>query len=146
VVAAQPRVRLFAPSPLDTQAFTSLLPPAAQRAVTLTQPGFLASALTPAGRKFVADFKTAYGRVPDMPAIFGYEAMAVVLDSLRRAGNAAGSRSEVVRQFFKTTGRKSDLGTYSIQATGDIAFTSGAPYVVSRVTRGRPVPVQQRQG
>lgn len=145
VAAAAPRVRLYAPTPLDSKPFTSMLAPAAQRVLTLTQPGFLATALTPAGRKFLADFKAVYGRLPDLSAIFGYEAMAVVLDALRRAGTAASSRSDVVKSFLRTSGRSSVLGTYSIDSsTGDIQGV--APYVVSRIVRGQPVPYEQRQG
>jgi branched-chain amino acid transport system substrate-binding protein len=143
-VAAQPRVRIFAPTPLDDPSFTAALSAGAQRALTLTQPGFLPTQLTAAGRKFDADFRAAFGRAPALGAIFGYEAMAVVLDSLRRAGTSAGSRSEVVRQFFRTSGRSSVIGTYSIDAAGDIQGVG--PYVVSRVAHGAPVPFEQRQG
>jgi branched-chain amino acid transport system substrate-binding protein len=51
-------------------------------------------------------------------AAYGYEAMAVVLDSIDRAGDPL-DRGSVVDAFFATTDRKSVLGTYSIDDVGD---------------------------
>ncbi|HKR59637.1 MAG TPA: ABC transporter substrate-binding protein [Pyrinomonadaceae bacterium] len=45
---------------------------------------------SPAIRKFVTDYKTRYGIVPDAVAALGYEAMQVLGDSLKRAGTTAG--------------------------------------------------------
>jgi branched-chain amino acid transport system substrate-binding protein len=143
--AIGPRIRLFGPSPLDAGAFAASLSVAAQRVTTVSAPGFRDSDLNQAGRNFVAKFKAAYNRRPGPSAIFGYEAMASVLDALRRAGTAAGSRTDVVKAFFDTKDRSSVLGTYSIDpATGDVQGI--APYVISRIRAGALVPYDFIQG
>jgi hypothetical protein len=44
--------------------------------------------------------------------------------------------------------RRSAIGTYSITKTGDISFVGGAPFVISRIERGKLVPFRalQEQG
>lgn len=147
VAAASPALKLFAPSALDQAAFVTGLAPAAQRSLQVSAPGFIASGpkadLAPAGQKFVADFKAAYGHEPAQAAIFGYEAMSVVLDSLHRAAASANSRSAVVTEFMRTKQRSSVLGTYSIDGNGDPTL---APYVISHVRAGRLVPYESLQG
>ena len=113
----------------------------------VSAPGFIDSGpkadLSTQGTRFVSAFKTAYGRAPTQSAIFGYEAMSLLLDSLRRAGTQANNRSAVVAQFQKTKNRDSVLGTYSINGNGD---TSAAPYVLSHFKAGRLVPFDSMQG
>lgn len=48
---------------------------------------------------------------------YGYEAMALVLDSIDRAEDPL-SRADVVAAFLATTDRESRLGTYSVGPTG----------------------------
>jgi branched-chain amino acid transport system substrate-binding protein len=74
--------------------------------------------LPPAGREFPERFTAEYGRRPGRYAAYGYEAMAVVLDSLDRAEDPA-DRQSVVEAFFDTMDRDSILGPYSITETGD---------------------------
>jgi branched-chain amino acid transport system substrate-binding protein len=141
---SDPKVKLFGPSALDDGTFAAGLG-GATRNVFISSPGFLPSTLTPAGRKFVADFKSTYQRSPALEAIFGYEAMAALLDVLKQAGSAANDRGTVVRDFFAIRNRSSVLGTYSINGNGD---TSIAPFVFSRLRAGKLVPFKfvQPQG
>jgi branched-chain amino acid transport system substrate-binding protein len=146
-------VKLFGPSTLDDEAFAAGLAPAAQRSLSISAPGFLATGkgadLTPGGRTFLTDFKATYHRDPQLGAIFGYEAMAVVLDALRRAGSNASNRSAVVTTFMgskRPAGagpQGSVLGTYSINGNGDISL---APYIFSHITAGRLIPFEAMQG
>jgi branched-chain amino acid transport system substrate-binding protein len=94
------------------------------------------SELPPAGQRFVRDFRRRYGRAPGPYAAYGYEAMAVVLDSIRRAGDSGDDRDSVVSAFFDTTNRDSILGTYSIDDVGNTTLPRLAGY---RVVHGRPV-------
>jgi ABC-type branched-subunit amino acid transport system substrate-binding protein len=71
------------------------------------------------GRRFAAAFRDRYGRTPGRYAAYGYEAMAVVIDSVRRAGDSGTERQAVVDAFFDTRGRDSVLGTYAIDPLGD---------------------------
>jgi branched-chain amino acid transport system substrate-binding protein len=140
--AADPSVNLFGPSPLSDPSFASGLS-ATVRHLYISAPGFLGQDLPPTGTKFVSDFRAAYGHAPDPQAIFGYEAMSAVLAVLREAGSQAGNRSTVVHDFLALKNRQSVLGTYSMNSNGD---TSIAPFVFSRLERGKLVPFAQVQG
>lgn len=83
------------------------------------------------GRRFVRAFRDRYRREPGRYAAYGYEAMAVVLDSIRRAGD---DRDSVIDAFFDTVDRRSVLGTYSIDDVGDTTLDRLAGY---RVAQGR---------
>ncbi len=107
-----------------------------------SEPGLLATSATqdpsqlpPAGQRFVRAFAQRYGRQPGRYAAYGYEAMAVVLDSIRRAGDRGDDRDAVVDAFFDTQDRDSVLGAYSIDAVGDTTLGRLAGF---RLAGGRP--------
>ncbi len=52
---------------------------------------------------------------------YGYEAMALILDSIERAEDPL-SRADVIAGFLTTVDRESRLGTYSVGPTGLAAF------------------------
>jgi branched-chain amino acid transport system substrate-binding protein len=137
--SASPAAKLFVPSALYTSSFVSGLSSAAQRDLYVSSPGFTSSTLTPEGKQFVSAFQTAFGRAPAPQAIFGYEAMAAVLASIKQAGAQAQDRAAVVAEFRAIKSRSSVLGTYSIQG-GD---TTIAPFVFGRVQNGSLVPHAQ---
>jgi branched-chain amino acid transport system substrate-binding protein len=83
-----------------------------------------------AGRAFFERFRARTGRAPHAYAIFGYEAMAVVLDAIDRAADPA-SRAAVVDAFFATRDRDSPLGRYSIDAFGDTTLATCGGYRVA---------------
>jgi branched-chain amino acid transport system substrate-binding protein len=141
-VASRPAAKLFAPSALATQAFVTKLSPAAQRALTVSQPGFYKN-LNAAGQKFLSDFQATFGHAPAAEAIFGYEAMAAVLAVLREAGSSAGNRGTVIRDYLAIKNRQSVLGTYSIDSNGD---TSLDAFTLSHVEGGRLVPFKALAG
>jgi branched-chain amino acid transport system substrate-binding protein len=91
--------------------------------------------LPTAGQRFVSAFGARYRRSPGRYAAYGYEAMAVALDSIRRAGGGGDDRDSVVGAFFDTQDRDSVLGTYSIDEVGDTTLDRLAGY---RVRNGRP--------
>jgi branched-chain amino acid transport system substrate-binding protein len=140
-VSSNPSLKLFAPSALDDPTLASVFPGSGN--LVISAPGFLKQDLTAAGRTFVSQFTSTYGRAPVPQAIFGYEAMSAVLAVLREAGSAANNRSTVVKDFLAIRNRQSVLGTYSMSSTGD---TSIAPFVFSRVRQGKLVPFAQVQG
>jgi branched-chain amino acid transport system substrate-binding protein len=67
------------------------------------------------------------GADPGRFAAYGYEAMAVVLDSIDRADDPLDRRS-VVDAFFATSDRESILGSYSIEETGDTTLDRVGAY------------------
>lgn len=142
-VASDPKVKLFAPSALDDDAFAAGLSPAAQRALFVSAPGVLPHQLAKAEPTFVSAFRTTYGHAPSTQAIFGYEAMSAVLAVLHEAESSANNRQTVVKDFFAIRNR-GFLGTsYSIDAHGD---TSIAPYVIEHVKASKLVPFRAIQG
>ncbi len=103
--------------------------PAEPRAVRLTSAALDPSQLPSAASGFLTAFKSAYHRRPGRYAAYGYEAMAVVLDSIERAGDPL-SRKDVVNAFFATRDRDSILGTYSIDDVGDTTLGELGAYDV----------------
>jgi branched-chain amino acid transport system substrate-binding protein len=89
-----------------------------------------------AGQDFLRAFQRRHLRTPGSYAAYGYEAMAVVLDSIRRAGESGADRDSVVDAFFDTADRHSVLGTYSIDDVGNTTLNRLAGY---RAVHGRPV-------
>ena len=92
--------------------------------------GILApSALPPAGRAVLAQYRRRYGdRYPDPWALNGYEAMQLVLDAV---GAAGASRDGVIDSLFAVRDRQSVLGTYSIDRFGDTTLRSFGIYRIS---------------
>jgi branched-chain amino acid transport system substrate-binding protein len=85
-------------------------------------------------------FNSAYGRrfgSPQPVAIFGYEAMNLMLDAIDRAtdhGRKAALRTKVLAAILATRNRHSVLGTYSIDPDGDTTLNE---YGIWRVVNGR---------
>ncbi|MDQ6821058.1 MAG: hypothetical protein M3076_12115 [Actinomycetota bacterium] len=137
-VASSPRVKLFGPSAVDDQALVALLSPAAQPNLYVSAPGFLPSDLTPEGKTFVSMFQATYQHAPAPEAIFGYEAMSVVLAALRQAGAAANNRATVLHDLLGLNESTSALGPFRFLSSGDT--TVACPIVFSQVRSGRLTP------
>lgn len=92
------------------------------------------------GQEFAEAFRAEYGREPGRYAAYGYEAMAVILDSIDRADDPE-DRGSVVDAFFETGNRESVLGTYSIDEVGNTTldrmtgyeFRAGEPRPAARL-------------
>ena len=108
-VAANPNVKLFAPSALDDDAFVASLTPAARRNLYVSTPGLEPRQLAAAAPAFASDFRTTYGHEPAPEAIFGYEAMSALLAVLHGAGSAptTGRRSSRTSSRSRTGPRRS---------------------------------------
>jgi ABC-type branched-subunit amino acid transport system substrate-binding protein len=106
------------------------------RGVLVTSAAQDPAQLPAAGQRFVRAFRRRYQSPPGHYAAYGYEAMAVVLDSIHRAGAAGDDRDSVVSAFFDTRDRRSILGPYSIDEVGDTTLNRLAGY---RIRAGRPV-------
>jgi branched-chain amino acid transport system substrate-binding protein len=91
----------------------------------------------PDGQKFFDDFKEKYGvSNVDPYAIYGYEAMSLVLDTCERLGPDCSDRQAMIDALFDTKGRESVLGTYDIDEDGDTTITD---YGVYRIEDGELV-------
>jgi branched-chain amino acid transport system substrate-binding protein len=83
----------------------------------------------PEGQKFFDDFEKEYGeKNPDPYAIYGYEAMRLVMDAIERAGST--DRQAIIDALFDTKGRESVLGTYDIDENGDTTLTDYGVYAI----------------
>jgi branched-chain amino acid transport system substrate-binding protein len=95
---------------------------------TLATAAALAPAQLPAeGQEFVERFEAEYGRAPGPYAAYGYEAMAVILDSIERAAQPT-DRQAVIDAFLATSERESVLGTYSIDELGETTLNRMTGY------------------
>jgi branched-chain amino acid transport system substrate-binding protein len=87
------------------------------------------SAYPPAGKEFFQTYTQKYGESkPDPYAIYGYEAMGLALDAIKRSGT--GERADVLKALFATRDRDSVLGQYSIDQNGDTTLTDYGVYAV----------------
>ena len=69
------------------------------------------------GRQWYQAYAAQFGGQPDVHALYGYEAMNVVLNAIQRAGSA--NRAAIRDAVFSTSNFDGVLGTWSMTATGD---------------------------
>ena len=113
--------------------------PPEPREFLLTSAALDPTQLPPEASEFLTAFEEAEGRRAGRWAAYGYEAMAVVLDSIERADDPL-DRASVRDAFFATCDRDSILGTYSIDDVGDTTLPAVGAY---EVVRGEPIPAPE---
>jgi branched-chain amino acid transport system substrate-binding protein len=85
----------------------------------------------PEGRKFFEQYKSKYGvKSVDPYAIYGYEAMSLILDTCKQLGSDCSDKQAMIDAIFQTKGRKSVLGTYDIDENGDTTITDYGVYKI----------------
>jgi branched-chain amino acid transport system substrate-binding protein len=86
----------------------------------------------PGGKKFLAEYKKAYGVAnPDPYSIYGYESAELGINALKhvKAGlSGKALQAAVVKALFSTKNLSSVLGTFSINSAGDTTLTSYGLY------------------
>ena len=132
---ADPKLLLLGTSALEEPAFTGAIGAAGQQTY-LTTPILPLADYPPPAARVLADYRRQFGGRPGPYALYGYEAMSVVLDAIRRAAERGNDRQTVIDRFFQTKDRHSVLGTYSVLASGE---TTLSRYGVDRVSDGRAV-------
>lgn len=130
VSATNPNMKLFGPDGVAETSFTKAIPPATQAHTYITVATVDPKSYPPEGQKFFKDFQAKYGHKPEPYAIYGYEAMSLALDAMKRAGSNCADRNAVIDQVFKTKNKKSVLGTYSIDKDGDTTVNEFGRYLV----------------
>jgi branched-chain amino acid transport system substrate-binding protein len=126
--AAMPDVKLFGPDGVATVDFTKEIPAKVQANTYLTAPTLAPDELPPAGQQFYEDYEAEYGEAQDEIdpyAVYGYEAMSIVCDSIAEGGD---DKAAVIDAFFATKGRESPLGTYDIDPDGDTTLSDYGGY------------------
>jgi branched-chain amino acid transport system substrate-binding protein len=139
IAAALPHATIFGDASMAESTYIDAadggIPDGLDRRVMLTVPTLAPTLYPPAGRAFYADYERRYGS-PQPYAIYGYEAMGLLLNAIAVAthgGTERARRSRVVAALFATRNRNSVIGTYSIDRNGD---TTLRRYGVYRVRQG----------
>ena len=139
VAAANPDVKLYGPDGVAEAAFTD---PAEggipanvgeRTQITVATLGLeeFKKRNNAEAEKFFSGFEKEYGdSTPDPYAIYGYETMALALDTLKRAGAKANDRATVSKELIATKDRESALGVYSITPEGDTTLTDYGLYTI----------------
>jgi branched-chain amino acid transport system substrate-binding protein len=138
IAAALPDAPLFGPEGVGESGFFDPkdggLPPEVAKRVLITIPGVAPEEYPPAGKEFLKAYAAKYGeKSPDRYAVYGYESMSLLLDAIKRAGDAGGDRASVAKQLLATKDREGVFGKYSIDPNGDITLT---PYGIYRIEDG----------
>lgn len=116
--AAGPRLELFGSEGLASDGFATALDAGTQASTLLTAPvGVLEP--TAAVKRFKQRYRTAFDVAPRSGAIYGYEAMRLVLAAMRKAGPGGSNRTDVRDALFALGPQKGPLGTYRITPQGD---------------------------
>jgi branched-chain amino acid transport system substrate-binding protein len=138
---ALPRARLYGPDGVADRAFADVnrggLPKHVAARVKLTLPALGPQGFgSAAGRRFFEQFAQTYpaDKNPDPYAIYGYEAMSLALDAIKRADST--DRQDIVNALFDTKNRHSVIGTYSIDKNGDTTLTD---YGLFAIRDGAPI-------
>jgi len=140
VAQAMPNAKLFGTAGLAESTFADPeqggIPRALDPRVLITAAALGPSASPPSGKAFYDRYQLRYD-TPEPYAIFGYEAMSLMLSAIARAtddGTEPAQRSKVRAAIFATKWRRSVLGTYGIRPDGD---TTLRRYGVYRIVGGR---------
>jgi branched-chain amino acid transport system substrate-binding protein len=132
---ASPHMLLLGSSSMVSESFTAQIGAAAANTY-LTTPVLPTALYPPAAKRVLRDYRSTFGTEGSPYALYGYEAMTVVLDAVRSAGARGNDRQTVIDRVFATKSRDSVIGRYSIDPDGE---TTLSPYGVDRVLGGRPV-------
>ena len=135
VAAAVPDAKLYGPDGVAESGFSDPkeggIPADVASRVKVTVATLSPDQYPPEGQKFFDDFSTTYGEDnPDPYAIYGYEAMKLVLDTCEELAADCSDRQAMIDALFATKGRESVLGTYDIDENGDTTLTDYGVYSI----------------
>jgi len=133
--AADPSLWLLGSSAMAEETFTQSLGAAEERTL-LTTPELPVGDYPPSARSVLADYRRHFGVDGGSYALYGYEAMTLVLSAIQAAGAKGNDRPTIVKRIFSVRNRNSVIGRYSIEPSGETTLTR---YGVDRVSGGRPV-------
>jgi branched-chain amino acid transport system substrate-binding protein len=135
VYAVAPGLRLYGSSAANVASFTAGLGQAANN-LFLGSPTLPKSLYGGDAQRFFRNYQLAFGQPATAEALYGYAAMQLVLEAIRRAGPHGNSRAAVVHAFFAMGPQDGVLGRLAISHAGD---SSLADYAIDRIVGGLPV-------
>ncbi len=135
VAAALPDAKLYGPDGVAESGFADPaeggIPANVANRVKLSVATLSPDEYPPDGQKFFDDYEAKYGEAnPDPYAIYGYEAMSLVLDTCEELADKCSDKQAMIDALFNTKGRESVLGTYDIDENGDTTLTDYGIYTV----------------
>jgi branched-chain amino acid transport system substrate-binding protein len=114
-------IKIMGPDGLYQQGFLDDAGDAAEGAL-ITFGAVAPSKLTGKGADWYRSYKVRYNAEPEVYAAYGYEAMRVALDAIRRAGKK--DRAAVREALLATKDYEGILGRWSFDANGDTTLTT----------------------
>jgi branched-chain amino acid transport system substrate-binding protein len=131
--AALPNAKMYGPDGVAESGFANPkdggIPTSLDSRVKVTVATLSPDQYPPDGQAFFKDYTAKYGEAnPDPYAIYGYEAMKLGLDAIKRS--KTGDKADIIKALFSTKDRKSVLGTYSIDQNGDTTLTDYGVYAI----------------
>jgi branched-chain amino acid transport system substrate-binding protein len=129
LAAELPRAALMGSAGLLSEEFYGDLG-RAERRTFLTSAAQDPRQLPAEGKRFVREYRREFGERPDPYAAYGHAAMSLLLDAIRRAGDSANRRDELVRRVLDTNDFRSVVGTFSIDDNGDTSLEKVAGYTI----------------
>jgi len=133
--AAVPNALLFGSATSVGESFASEIGAAAANTYLLT-PVLPISHYPPSARWVLRRYRKVFGSEASPYALYGYEAMTLVLNAIHAAGARGNDRQTVIDRVLATRNRNSVIGRYSIEADGD---TTLSDFGVERIAHGRAV-------
>jgi branched-chain amino acid transport system substrate-binding protein len=135
VAAALPDAKLYGPDGVAESGFSDPaeggIPADVASRTKVTVATLSPDEYPPDGQKFFDDFEAEYGEAnPDPYAIYGYEAMRLVLDTCEQLGPDCADKQAMIDALYNTKGRESVLGTYDIDENGDTTLTDYGVYTI----------------
>jgi branched-chain amino acid transport system substrate-binding protein len=135
VHAAMPDISLYGPDGVAESGFSDPkeggIPADVQAKTKVTVATLSPDEYPPSGKKFFSDFEAKYNEPnPDPYAIYGYEAMKLVLDTCKKLGSDCSDKQAMIDALFQTKARESVLGTYDIDENGDTTITDYGVYTI----------------
>jgi len=134
--AADPRLKLLGASTMADEAFTAELGSSAA-STYLTTPVLARRSYPRSAQRVLAAYRRTFGAEATPAALYGYEAMKLVLGAIRAAGKHGDNRRAVANEIFATHAHDSVLGSYTIEVDGE---TTLSDFGVDVVRGGQPVP------
>jgi branched-chain amino acid transport system substrate-binding protein len=151
VHAAMPDIGLYGPDGVAESGFSDPkeggIPADVQSQTKVTVATLSPDEYPPEGKKFFSDFEAKYNEAnPDPYAIYGYEAMKLVLDTCKKLGGDCSDKQAMIDALFQTKARESVLGTYDIDENGDTTLTDYGVYTIKGGELGFDKTIQAEGG
>lgn len=127
------KVKYMGPDGIQTQTFIDGAGKDVAEGAYASVAGLAPENYTAAGQKFLKDYEAKYGKLTEPYAIYGYEAMNVLLKAIEdvcAAGGDPTDRATITKAVFAVKDFDGVLGKWSFDANGDTTLTDMTVYQV----------------